>query len=184
MKRFVLITVAAWTLLGSVAIAQPYTESEGSLGVNSNTVAAGDVLEVEGTGFAPGSEVEIVLTFDVPDEAAATIVTDEGESFDVDMVLTAATEVTLATVTTDDDGSFTTDVTIPDEFTGDGVLFARGIGPDGATRVLGIRISAGQVEELAFTGTSSRTGPMVIFAVGLVLAGSAALLVGRRVRTS
>ncbi len=158
MKRFVAITAALWMVFGAVAGAQPYSASEGPLDLGADTIAAGETVSVAGEGFTAGSEVEIVLT--------------------------TTGETVLGSATVGDDGSFSVDVTVPDDFGGDGVLFARGTGADGATRVLGVRVTGGSVGELALTGASSRTGTLVTVAIGLVLAGSVTLVVGRRLRTA
>ena len=66
------------------------------------------------------------------------------------------------------------------DFEGTGVLFARGTSADGGTRVLGIAINGGSVEQLAFTGSSGNTRWMVGAAVALIIFGAGALFTGSR----
>ena len=116
-----------------------------------STIEAGDTVTVTGGGFAPGSTVTIVL--------------------DVD-----GTEVELGTATADDDGNISVEVTIPADVAGSGVLLAKGTTADGGTRELGIRISGGQVEQLAFTGTSSSTSWLASAAIASIAAGGLLLI--------
>lgn len=155
MKRFLAITTALWLLLGAVAGAQTYAQSEGSLDIGTNTVNAGDTITVTGDGFAPDSEIEILLSV-------------------------AGTDTVLGTATADATGAFSTEITIPADFEGTGVLFARGTSADGGTRVLGIAINGGSVEQLAFTGSSGNTRWMVGAAVALIIFGAGALFTGSR----
>lgn len=145
MKRLLGITTVIWLLLGASAGAQTYSQSEGSLDVAESAVEAGETVTVSGDGFAPGSEVEIVLT--------------------------SGGDTVLATATADDDGAISVEVPIPEGFNGDGVLFARGSSADGGTRVLGVRISGGAISQLAFTGASSNSLWLVAGAIGLVAFG-------------
>ncbi len=158
MKRLLGITTAIWLLLGATAVAQTYSQSEGTLDVDASSVAAGDTLTVSGDGFASGTEVEIVLTSD-------------GDTI-------------LTTVTADDDGEISVEVSIPESFSGDGVLFARGASSDGGTRVLAVRVSGGALSQLAFTGSSSNTLWIVAGAIGLVAFGVGTLRIATSRRTT
>lgn len=150
MKTFLALAVLLWALLGGTASAQNY-DVDGSLDVDVSTIEAGDTVTVTGGGFAPGSTVTIVL--------------------DVD-----GTEIELGTAAADDDGNISVEVTIPAEFAGSGVLLAKGTTADGGVRELGVRIAGGQVEELAFTGTSSSTSWLASAAVGSIAVGGLMLI--------
>ena len=150
MKKFLALAVLLWALLGGTASAQNY-DVDGSLDVDVSTIEAGDTVTVTGGGFAPGSTVTICL--------------------DVD-----GAEGDLGTATADDDGNISVEITIPADFAGSGVLLAKGTTADGGTRELGIRISGGQVEQLAFTGTSSSTSWLVTVAIGSIAAGGLLLI--------
>jgi hypothetical protein len=158
MKRVLAITASFWLLFGAVAGAQSYTESEGGLTVDPTSVAAGDTVPVSGDGFSPNTDVEVVLS------------------------LSDGTEVILGSATAGEDGAFSTEVDIPDNFDGNGVLFARGTSADGGTRVLGVRLNGGQVGQLAFTGASSRTPWLISGSAALIIVGTGALLLGNRRR--
>lgn len=160
MKRILVLTATIWLLLGSTAGAQSYTQSEGPLDTGgADTLNAGDTVEVCGDGFEAGGEVEVLL--------------DDGTG-----------ETSLGTGTADDSGTACVEVTLPDDFGGDGVLYMRGNSEDGGTRVLGIELRDGQVGQLAFTGTSSSTRWLVTVALGLIVIGSGTLITNARRRTT
>lgn len=149
MKQFLALAVLLWALLGGTASAQTY-DIDGGLDVESLAPEC-DTATLSGGGFEPGSTVTIVLIVD-----------------DV--------ETELGTATADDEGNFTAEVDLPEDFACSGVLLAEGTSPDGGTRELGVRINDGQVEELAFTGTSGSTSWLVTAAIGSIAVGGLLLL--------
>jgi LPXTG-motif cell wall-anchored protein len=90
---------------GSTTLADGFTYAEApEVHVGAGTALWGSTLEVDGEGFAPGSEVSLTLH---------------------------STPVHLATVTAGDDGRFTTRVTIPDVEAGLHHLLLDGVDPLG-----------------------------------------------------
>ena len=164
-----LMGLAALFLAGGAgpALAQGYTTQPPVLGVSDTNPAPGQEITVEGGGFAPGSQVTIVLGNEV-----------------------------LRTVTTDAAGNFRTTVVIPEDFPcGPATLEARGTDPGGAARVLSANLNiecpagaAGARRGAAGAGLprtgSTSAAPLTAAGVGLVLIGAAAVIAARRRRSA
>lgn len=158
MKRFRIVATLALlgaALLPSAAWAQYGTETE-PLTVSDTTVSPGDSVVVSGSGFAPGSEVEITI------ESAPRL---------------------LATVRAGAQGKISATVRIPTNLSGSPhTLKATGVTPDGATLVLSMRITVlGTGGELAFTGTRTLF-PLVVVGALLLLAWVSLRVARRRAR--
>lgn len=109
MRRFIGGAAALLiALLATQVVVAQYTPS-GSVTVSTATPAAGGEVIATGQGFAAASEVRVTLE---------------------------STPVLLATVTTDQAGSFTARVTIPSGYSGTHQLVATGVDPSGSVRVL------------------------------------------------
>jgi titin len=131
-------------LLLSQAVLAQY-EPTGPVTLSSTTPTAGGQLTVSGDGFAPGSQVQVII---------------ESEP------------VLLATVTTDAAGSFTVDVTIPTSFSGEHLIVATGIDPAGSVRVLGTTIVVAALQVPPTSTSVVDATPQGSDAVVLALAGA------------
>lgn len=163
MSRFIAAaTGLLLLLLGSQAVLAQYAPA-GSLTLSTSSPPAGSTVTVAGTGFQPGSNVNVTIE---------------------------STPQLLATVTTGASGDFSVDVTIPESFSGQHSLVATGMDPQGSVRVLAstIEISSGV---LGTQGTPPPdTSPirgsdgliLAIAAAGIVLLTGALFLVARRAR--
>ncbi len=151
-RRMLATTCFLWLMLGGVAAAQNYATSDIPLEVDSGTLEAGDVLNLNAEGFEPDSAVDVVLI--------------EGDG----------SEQILAELTADDAGAISGEVTIPDDFSGDGALVARGTASDGGTQVLGVAVEKGQVQDLARTGAGETTQWLFGLGVASIAAGSLMVL--------
>lgn len=143
MRRILTVVVAGCALLGlaaAPALAQ-YPPAAPSLAVSATVVTPGDPLTVSGSGWLPASEV--TLTF-------------------------LSSPVVLGTATTDANGAFTTQVTIPaDASPGRHTIRATGLGPAGQPRTVDVAITV--------AGAADRDGVVVIPDRGLPRTGSGAL---------
>lgn len=157
-RRSMLMSIALLLALPAAAGAQQYPPSAANLTVSDSTPGAGGQVTVTGTGFAPGANV--VITFE-------------------------STPVTLATVTADAGGAFSTVVTIPANATpGAHTIKATGAGAGGGTLVLSAQVTVGG----ASGGTLAKTGangilPLLLVAAGLVLVGGVLIVSVRRRQT-
>ena len=180
-NRFVVfarIFIGAWAafalgLLGmsAPASAQQYTTPSGPLSVDATNIGPGDVVGVSGSGFAPGSNVQIVL-----------VSAESGQAAGFSGLRAAqAAETMLAETAADAAGSFSVSVTIPADFAGSGSLEARGTSADGAVHKLTISIVGGALSVLPATGAGAST-QLGTWIAGLVLAAGILLVfAGRRV---
>lgn len=153
-RQFVLGTIAFWLAMFGMAAAQTYSTSSDPLSVTPLPLTAGNPATVSGEGFEPASDVVIVLV-------------DTG----------AGTETELETVTVDDDGSFTVTVGIPDEFSGEGHIMAKGVAADGAQRVLG---SPSGSDDGSLARTGSTPMPWIVGGTSAAALGSLLLVLARR----
>jgi LPXTG-motif cell wall-anchored protein len=185
MRRFLLVLVAA-TLLAAMggfdsAAAQGYGSGGGSLVATPSSPRPGGTVEITGSGYEPGSEVRVVMTY----------TSAQG----------APIEVEVATVSAGPDGTFSSAVPLPAEATGTVEIRALGTGPDGVTRVLtttvlvsediqggtgssgtGNRGTASSGTALPRTGSPDSTWPLVIAGAALVTVGIAVAGVAARRR--
>jgi hypothetical protein len=149
--RLLLATAALWLAFAGMAAAQTYATDTGSLTIGGDATPGGEV-SIQETGFQAGSDVQIVLV-------------DGGA------------EAVLTTVTADDEGAVNTTVSLPNDFSGDGSLEARGMGPDGASLVLSSPISSNSTQSTS--GSLARTGgsttPWLVG--GAITAGVGVLLI-------
>ena len=114
MRRFLAAAAALLlVVLGSQAVLAEY-QPNGSLICSSLTPTAGGTMTVSGSGFAPNSPVQIVIT---------------------------STPVLLDTVGTDSSGAFSAEITIPVDLVGAHTLTATGTDPQGSVRVLSTDIT-------------------------------------------
>ncbi|SDF68600.1 fibronectin type III domain-containing protein [Klenkia brasiliensis] len=119
-------------------------------------ITAGQKITLEGTGYAPNSTVEL-LVYSSP--------------------------VSLGTVVTDENGSFSVEVTVPANLAnGTHHLVATGVDPSGNVRnlVIAVTVSGGQ----AVLATTGFDAVPVAVGGGLVLLAGAGLLVGARRRSN
>lgn len=169
--------MAMLTLGAAAAQAQQYPVQQGNLQVNDTTVTPGQPVVISGDGCAPNSQV--VITFDT---------------------------TVLATINANGQGAFSTTVTIPsDASNGQHTLRASCTTPQGGARVLSASLTvSGQTAGsttttsttaaptttttaavggtgLPRTGASS-TAPLTAAGIGLVAAGSVAVVASRRRR--
>lgn len=130
-----IVVAAGAMLLGTAASvaaqSAPPTISEDSLVVESRD-ALSDELSVRGGGFAPDSEISLVL---VGSRRTATSAANKLLPLD------------LGTVTTDDTGRFETTVEVSDVPPDWYVLQARGTNPDGSREVLARDVRIGASDE-------------------------------------
>lgn len=148
-------------LLVSQAVLAQY-EPIGPVTLSSTTPTAGGPLTVSGSGFAPNSDVQIIIESD---------------------------PILLATVTADGSGAFSVEVTIPASLSGEHLIIATGIDPAGSVRVLGTTVVIAPAPTVPATSTGaapeiSRPGSdPVVFAVagaGIVILTGVLLLATRR----
>ncbi|MCW2581653.1 MAG: hypothetical protein JWQ53_443 [Klenkia sp.] len=124
------------------------------------SVTAGQKLTLQGAGFAPNSTVQLTL-FSAP--------------------------VSLGTVVTDENGSFSVEVTLPANLTnGTHTLVATGINPDGTTRnlVITVTVSGGVVTDAATLANTGFDTAVPLTGGALALLAGAGMLVGARRRSS
>jgi LPXTG-motif cell wall-anchored protein len=97
-----------------------------------------------------------------------------------------STTTNLSDPTTNGSGSFSTSVVIPSNATpGQHTITATGTNPDGTPRELSAAITiTGGSGNLPRTGSSSKTIPLTVGGIGLIVAGGAAVAFARRRRTT
>jgi LPXTG cell wall anchor motif len=179
------LTVAAGlTMLASPATAQPYppTSDEG-LTVSESTVTPGQQITVSGDGAEPGATVTITLTRSSTSLGAGHRVVAAGPVLAGLVAASrplAQSSVVLGRTTADDDGSFSTTVTIPSS-TDPGVYTLSAISGGEVLSVATLRVVAA-AGGLPFTGTD--VGPGLAIGAGLIVAGGLLLLAVRRRRSS
>lgn len=157
------------TALAVPAGAQSYPPSDGDLTTSAVEAPKGDTVTIHGTGYAPFT----IVTITVYDQ----------DEFKV---------VTLGTVTTDAEGSFSFTARVPSTIkAGDAVLVAQGLASDGvSTRTLSADVTVAAATtgggDDSGTGTLPRTGSnddqLVRFGALSVLAGAGLVVVARRRR--
>lgn len=142
-RRMFAMVFALVLMSGGTAAAQNYDttgDSNGNTtennadstdGADSPGLAAGDVITIDRSGFEPGSTVQIILIY------------DDG------------TERVLAEFIADASGAILGEVTIPDDFDGNGSLVTAGVSSDGAGQVLGAEVVNGEVGDPSSGGSSS-----------------------------
>jgi LPXTG-motif cell wall-anchored protein len=148
-------TLLTLVLVPSVAGAQEYPPSGGTLGVDASTVAAGGSLTISGDGCASSATV----TFAVAGAAAGS-------------------------TTADSAGAFSGSVAIPSSASGDVEVTASCAGPKGESVVLTATVAvtaAGSGSTLPRTGSSS-SFPTVAVALVLLCVGAAFVVATRRRR--
>ena len=152
------IAIAALSLVTTVLVAGPASAQEyppggATCGVSSTVVPPGGSLTVGCDNLLPGSPFTIEFL---------------------------SPEV-LATGTVDADGSFSETVSIPsDARPGDHLIRVRGTDADGdpVSIEIPITVPGPGAEGVAFTGANITVGMLIL--AGLIVAGSAALVAGRR----
>ena len=151
-----LMTILALGLTGPLAAQDYPPEVLGEVTVSDSTVVCGaQSIAVSGEAWEPGTEVQI--------------------QFDGS---------TIATVTPDGTGSFSTNLAIPDAELGDHTLRAIQQS-ETAGEVSGqASITCVAAGEAGLASTGASIAMWVFLAVGLLLAGGAALLTGRRRRAN
>ena len=155
MRRFLAAAAALLLLgLGSQTVLAQY-QPNGTLTLSSGSADPGSEVTVSGTGFAPGSPVQIII------ESAS---------------------LQLATVTTDSSGAFSNTVTIPATLAGVHTISAIGVDPGGSLRVLSSPIT---VSAAPATSTALLSDPAIfaIAGAGIVLLAGL-LLLGTQLRRS
>lgn len=138
-----------------------YAPDECSATVSDSEVESDGTVIVSGTGFMPGSEVELVLRSD---------------------------PISLGSVTTDADGSFTKRVRIPASASpGRHTITATGVDRSGAPRVLSVVVTVVRTADATPSAAPPRTGadpaPWVVGGVALLVAGGGGLILARRRRS-
>jgi titin len=147
--------------------APPQADGALTAPAGATTPEAGETITVSGSGFAPNSEVTLVIY---------------------------STPQTLGTVVTDQNGAFSKAVTIPSGLSGPHTITSMGVDPDGAARVLALGVtvagattdvSAGDNTDggggsggLAVTGAPIVT--ILLTGILLVAAGVTSQVAGRR----
>jgi len=145
MRRLIAASAALLVmLLVSQAVLAQY-QPGGSLALSPSTVAAGGQVTVSGTGFAPASQVQ--LTID-PDPSH------------------------LATVTTDAEGAFSAEVTIPTSLSGEYTVVATGTDPAGSVLVLSATLTVTASEAPPTTTSPADTSPSGSDPIVLAIAGA------------
>ena len=121
MRRLIASSAAVLLLLLLSQAVMAQYEPSGSLTVTPPSVAAGGQVTIDGSGFAPGSEVRITVQ---------------------------ETPVLLTTVTTDAAGGFSVVVTVPGDFAGAYTVVATGVDASGSIHVLTANLNVIQGEVL------------------------------------
>jgi titin len=119
-------------------------ESDGTLSApaGSTTPDPGETITISGTGFAPNSEVTIVIY---------------------------SSPHSLGTVMTDQAGAFSKAVTIPSNLSGSHTITSMGIDPDGASRVLALGVTiAGSTTTGGGGGSGGGSGGLAITGAPIV----------------
>jgi LPXTG-motif cell wall-anchored protein len=132
--------------------------SSGALTGTGSTVTPGGQITVSGTGYRPGSTIDLYVY---------------------------STPIQVGTATADANGAFTAVVTLPAGLaTGTHHLVAAGLDPSGDPRYLvsevTVAASGSGASTLAYTG--SEPLPLLVCAGVLLMAGSALVVLGRRRR--
>jgi LPXTG-motif cell wall-anchored protein len=170
--------VLAVGTVGAPAGAQQYSTPSGPLVVSSTDIQAGDTVLVSGAGFAPVSPVQIVLVSDGPEDVPPKLKANPGGAILAQS--SAGIETILLDTMSLSDGTLSAEVTFSGEFTGSGILIARGVTADGSVHLLIIDISNNVATSLPATGSGGST-PLFVWIGGCALAtGGILLLVGRR----
>ena len=161
MRRFLAAATALLLLLlGSQAVLAQY-DPTGPVGLSDTTVTGGSDVTVTGSGFAPNSEIQLIIESD---------------------------PVLLATVTADATGAFSATVTIPPSFSGDHLIVATGVDPAGSLRVLGTAIVVEPTQlprtntDLPAVGRASPSDPLVIAGAGVAIVLMTTLLLAATLR--
>ena len=157
MKRYVgigLITILALAFAGPAAAQDYPPEVLGEVAVSDSTVVCG-AQSIEVTGDAWEPGTEVEIQFD-------------GDP--------------IATVTPDGTGSFATTVDVPDASLGNHVL--RAVQQSETAGTVEGQATITCVEATALAGTGASIATWVFLAAGLLIAGGAMIVVGRRRRVS